>query len=107
VSNVDGGVFGMVEAYAASIEAQLAGWLHTHILIYLSWIFQHMTMIDIAKMLIARTGAFANGLAELHHWKTRCCSETFAKPTEFNEVELDSIEKTDASLSALSKGYAP
>ena len=92
VSNVDGGVFGMVEAYAASIEAQLAGWLHTHILIYLSWIFQHMTMIEIAKMLIARTGAFANGLAELHHWKTRCCSETFAKPTEFNEVELDSIE---------------
>ena len=94
VSNVEGGVFGLVEAYAASIEAQLAGWLHTHILIWLSWVYQHHTMYEIAKMLIGRLGAFARGMADLDHWKDRCCSETFAEPNNFNEIELDNIETT-------------
>ena len=111
VSNVEGGVFGMIEAYCGSIEAQLLGWLHAHILIYLKWVYQHHTMHEIAKMLIARTGAFLRGMADLNRWADRCCAESFATPENFNELQLDSIEtawttkhREDAGLMA--HGYS-
>jgi len=92
VSNVEGGVFGMIEAYAGSIEAQLAGWLHAHILVWLKWVYQHCSMHELARMLITRTGAFARGMADMDKWSARCCSESFANPEIFTEVQLDNIE---------------
>ena len=92
VSNVEGGVFGMIEAYAGSIEAQLAGWLHAHILVWLKWVYQHCSMHELARMLITRTGAFARGMADMDKWSARCCSESFANPEVFNEIQLDNIE---------------
>ncbi len=94
VAHPEGGVFGMIEAYCASIEAQNMGALHAHILIFLNWVFQHTPMIEIARQLATNAGAFCHGMDDLHHWKNRCCSEQMsdAFKHKFDEIKLDNIE---------------
>ena len=81
VANAEGGVFGMVEAYAGSIEAQNFGALHVHILLWLNWVFQRCTIVQIARMLLANLDAASDDapswtLDDVRNWKERCVSET-------------------------------
>jgi hypothetical protein len=99
VANAEGGVFGMVEAYAGSIEAQNFGALHVHILLWLNWVFQRCTIVQIARMLLANLDAASDDapswtLDDVRNWKERCVSETLPaqSATAFTESVIDDIE---------------
>ena len=97
VSNPEGGVFGMAEAYYGSIECQQAGSLHMHTLVFLSWVYQHTPLEEIAAMMQDQKADF---YAELAHFTQHTAQESYADIGKLDESTLDRLEKQHAG------GYA-
>ena len=91
VANAEGGVYGLVEAYFASIECQKTGALHAHILLFIACMHQHMTMEEIAAELQKRTNSLVD-LFRQHHDNTCQESYTDAFQEAFRRGLQDDIE---------------
>ena len=93
VGEPQGGIFGIVEAYYGSIESQKAGSLHLHLLVFLSWMYQHKPLEEIAVAIQNRKPAFYEALAR---FKGRTASESLADVDRFPEHVVDGIEAEHA-----------
>ena len=91
VANAEGGCYGLVQAYIASIECQKTGALHAHILLFIACMHQYMTMEEIAEEFQKRTDKLVE-LFKQHHDNTCQESYTDAFQQAFSRSIQDDVE---------------